>query len=422
MAQGRGRFPFLEVTSLTDGLQRWRLRRQARSGTIEPKEFERLGEADIARPSGALIWLHGAALSDLSAFMGLVPRLEVERGESFTLLLTTEEAPPKGSLPPEATHQLAPFDTAPATGRFLDHWTPDLVVMCGENLLASAIDHCATRAIPTVWCDGIAPKPGVSFRPRLSSIRKFSQVFTVSNTDRIALTEAGVDADRIAFVGPLLEEAVALPCDEQERDRMAAALASRPVWLAMGAVQEDLPAIHTAHRHAARRSHRMLLILRPGHGAKAANMAAALMDKGWTVALRSEHEDPAPETQVLVTDGTDEDGLWYRLAPITYFGGTFSTRAEPGNPLEAAALGSAILHGPLVGAQRSRFDRLASSGATHLIHTAEGLGPALEALLSPDKAAIMAEAAWRVASDGADATDKVIDRLTEVLDAPEYVQ
>ena len=56
------------------------------------------------------------------------------------------------------------------------------------------------------------------------------------------------------------------------------------------------------------------------------------MQQGWNVALRAADQEPEPEVEVLIADSPAELGLWYRLAPITFLGGSLSGAGLPAQP------------------------------------------------------------------------------------------
>jgi 3-deoxy-D-manno-octulosonic-acid transferase len=56
---------------------------------------------------------------------------------------------------------------------------------------------------------------------------------------------------------------------------------------------------------------------------------------------------PDPSTEIYIADTVGELGLVYRVAPIVFMGGSLVGHGGQ-NPIEAARLGAAILHGPHV--------------------------------------------------------------------------
>jgi 3-deoxy-D-manno-octulosonic-acid transferase len=63
--------------------------------------------------------------------------------------------------------------------------------------------------------------------------------------------------------------------------------------------------------------------------------------------MRSRKEMPDASTDIYIADTIGELGLLYRLAPVVFIGGSL-IRHGGQNPIEAAKLGAAILHGPNV--------------------------------------------------------------------------
>ena len=164
-------------------------------------------------------------------------------------------------------------------------------------------------------------------------------------------------------------------------------------------------------------AHRLLLILVPQDPNRGADLAARLeAEEGWTVALRSREQEPDTETEVYIPDSSAEYGLWYRLAPVTFLGGSLLGDGCDRNPMEAAALGSAIIYGPRPGSYGPLFGRLGAARAARAVGAAADLGDAISDLLAPDRAARLAQSAWALSSDGVELTDHVIEFTRQVLD------
>ena len=106
---------------------------------------------------------------------------------------------------------------------------------------------------------------------------------------------------------------------------------------------------------------------------------------------RSKHrpawdEDPGPDVQVLVAGDTAELGLWYRLAPVTYLGGTLVGTGSPRHPFEPASLGSAIIHGPATATHAAEWLALDRARGARAVTSAAALRVAVEDLTAPDQA------------------------------------
>ena len=122
---------------------------------------------------------------------------------------------------------------------------------------------------------------------------------------------------------------------------------------------------------------------------------------------------------MYIADTPDDIGLWYRLAPMTYLGGSFDKSAPTSDAFEPASLGSAVLHGPEVGGSVPRIQKLQSADASLLVPSPDGLGDAVFSLLSPDKAAKLAHEGWKVTTEAAPAVEALATLIHETLDAEE---
>ena len=170
-----------------------------------------------------------------------------------------------------------------------------------------------------------------------------------------------------------------------------------------------------AHRLALKSNPRLLLILAPRHPDRGDSLAEMLQADGWSYARRAAGELPDKETQVYLADTMGELGLWYRIAPVSFVGGSLMPIGGH-NPFEPAALGSAILHGPYITNFVDIYQRLTDVRAARLVSRGETLAQAVDDLMNPDKAAAMANAAWEVSSVGAVVTDQALDLLLETID------
>lgn len=314
-----------------------------------------------------------------------------------------------------------PEDTTAATQAFLVHWHPDIGIFSEGALRPILLERARAMQLPLLMVDARAPRlprNRDSWLPGLmrGALAGFRQILAVDDVAARALRRAGAPDGSVILAGRMEEESAVLPCLEAERAALARLLATRPVWLAAAVPEAEEPAVIAAHRAALRLAHRMLLILVPQDADRAAAAAARFeAEEGWIVAQRAADQEPDPETEVYVADGTAEMGLWYRLAPVTFMGGSLSGEGCHRNPLEPAALGSAIIYGARPGLWRGSFGRLGAARAARAVGSTPDLAEALGDLMAPDRAARLAQAAWAVASDGAEVTNRVLASIRSIL-------
>ncbi len=404
------------VSALAGGLRR---RKTAQPPLPKQSDSAEPGQASLpdVRPDGILLWCHGRSAEDLAPVEALVPHLGGMLGEPVTALATTS-AMDEGRLRTQTLHLPTVPDTSDAADRFLSQWRPDLGVVAGAEVPAALVQAAAQRGVPLFWVNATWSRPTSRWRSWAADapFDHFSRVFPATGRDVQELRQSGVPAERIDTRGPLRETPLALPCNEVERVAFARRLASRPVWLAAAVGDTSVADVSAAHRHASRMSHRLLLVAVPDEPQAGPALAQRFETDGWAVALRSAGDRPDAETQVFVADVPGEMGLWYRLAPITFLAATLDPGGKGPSPFEPAALGSAVIHGPHTGSHGARFERLSLAGASRPIASGQELGAAIAELLAPDKTAALAEAAWRVTSEGADVADRVLDALATAIE------
>ncbi|WP_244901233.1 3-deoxy-D-manno-octulosonic acid transferase [Jannaschia aquimarina] len=401
------------------------LRRRLQEGKEDPQRIaERRGHPSAPREDGPLIWLHGASVGEGLSLLEMIRKMGEERPDLSFLLTTgtvTSAEILSSRLPPRTVHQYAPLDVRPWVKRFMAHWRPDLAVLAESELWPSLIVECHERDTNIALIN--ARMTAASFQrwsrwgrgAAAALLARIDQVQAQDPATAERLRELGLPSARLEVTGTLKEGSSALPVDERERARMAAAIQGRPLWLAASTHDGEEAAAMGAQAHALRSWQRLLCVLVPRHPDRADGIEAALREGGWKVARRSKQEEIQPSTQVYLADTLGEMGLWFRLCPVSFMGGSL-VKVGGHNPFEPAALGSAILHGPHVFNFADIYDRLAKAGGARLVPDESGLGQALTAALEPDEAARMAHAAWEVCSQGAEVTDKALDLLFAMLD------
>src|SRR5207248_5303085 len=137
------------------------------------------------------------------------------------------------------------------------------------------------------------------------------------------------------------------PVDAQKLSAMQAAIGRRPVIAAASTHAGEEPVVVDAHRRLRKSFPGLLTIVAPRHPERDSGIVDIASVAGLPAVMRSRGQLPDRGTEIYIADTIGELGLVYRLAPIVFMGGSLVRRGGQ-NPIQAAKLGAAILHGPNV--------------------------------------------------------------------------
>ncbi|MFP4314430.1 MAG: 3-deoxy-D-manno-octulosonic acid transferase, partial [Alphaproteobacteria bacterium] len=128
----------------------------------------------------------------------------------------------------------------------------------------------------------------------------------------------------------------------------------------------------------------ILTIIVPRHPERGPDIAAICEAAGLDCVLRRDIKRlPDNDTDIYIANTLGELGLFYSLAPIACIGRSFSDDGGGGhNPIEAAQLNCAVLHGPHVQNLQDIFDDMDATGAAITIPSKKEFAPQLLALLN----------------------------------------
>lgn len=373
-----------------------------------------------SRPEGPLVWFIIDPAPEMESGVALLLRRLRQQRPGLTLLVSAPESMAM-ALPPR-TIRLDPPEDSPATAQaLLAHWQPDLIVLMGGVLPAALIEAAADIDTPLMAVDNRLPEEASKgfFRRRMvrALLSQLARISTRDAESRGRLLSLGVDPGRVEVGGVLSEPTEPLHCSEAERSSIATLTRTRPVWLAAAVPGDEIDLVLDAHSHAARHAHRMLLILAPDDETIAERLVQRLDSEGWLVGQRTVEGEPDNEMQIFVADDPQEYGLWYRIAPVTYMGGTMTGSARmPRSPLEPAALGSAVVHGEQTAPFGPDYARLDEARAARTVVAGSDLASAVADLMAPDRAAMLAHNAWAITSGGAGAAENVARAILTELD------
>lgn len=379
---------YLGLSRLASPAARALLRRRLARGKEDAARIgERMGVASAPRPAGPLVWLHGASVGEGLAALDLARRLAAAR-PGLGLLLTTGTVTSAGligaRLPAGAVHQFAPLDAMAFLDRFLAHWRPDVAARVDSELwpatiwatrLAGARLALVNARVSASSARGWRWAPGFS----RALLGRFDAVLAQDAAAMGRLESMGADPARLSVGGALKGSAPPPPADPATLAALAAQVEGRPVWLAASTHAPEEALALAAHAATAPHLPGLLTLIVPRHPDRGAEIAAMARDAGLSVTRRAAGEGPGGAA-VHVADTLGEMGLWYRLAPFAFVGGTVARKGGH-NPYEPAALGLALAHGDSTAAFGEAYGAL--RGAALPVHDAASLAASIRLCVAP---------------------------------------
>jgi 3-deoxy-D-manno-octulosonic-acid transferase len=331
--------------------------RAARGKEDRTRAGERLGIASIARPEGDVIWVHGASMGECFSVLPLIKKLL--ENDNCTVLVTsgtvTSAEMLQRQLPPGAVHQYVPIDTPRATTRFLEHWKPQAALFVESDIWPNLILAAAARGVRMAQVNArISARSFARWRRVRPVAAALLACFDVclAQDEEIAARFRALGAPDVRVVGSLKADAPPLSADAAALDAMKRAIGARPVLLAAQTHPGEDETLLPAHDTLRARYPDLLTIIVPRHPERGA--AIEMLCGTRAVQRRAAGGRITPQTAVYIADTLGELGLFYRLAPFCFVGGTLVPMGGH-NPLEPAKLHCAVLAGPHVSSAQSAY-------------------------------------------------------------------
>ncbi|MFT4012120.1 MAG: glycosyltransferase N-terminal domain-containing protein [Paracoccus sp. (in: a-proteobacteria)] len=371
---------------------------------------------------GPLILMHLSERADDPPPVLAIIRALLSRRANLRFAFTGSP-PDKGMLTPGLrTVTLPPMRDSATVREAMQVLKPRALLLLGDQLPAALITECADARLPILLCETrlVAYSRAGSWRGAINRglISRIGRILAPDATAAATARQLGAAPARIEVIGPVTETLPPLPVNEAERAALAQILRGRHVWLAACPSLPEAQALLAAHQAMLHHNHRALLILAGLPEALLPEIRAETEKLGLAAVLRAEDEDPEPDDHILIADDPYEMGLWYRLAPVCFMGGTLlpGPGLAPRHPFEPAALGSAIIHGPQPGPYGAEWVQLDGASAARLVTDPETLARAIADLTAPDQAAILAGNAWSVSTGGAAVLRRIADALIQAME------
>ncbi len=401
------------------------LERRLKNGKELPDRInEKKGVSSLDRPPGLLIWLHAASIGEAQSALILIDRLNA-RTPDLNILVTTGTVTSarvlEGKLPQNTIHQFYPLDHPDWVAGFLENWSPDLVLWLESELWPNMLNETRQRKIPAALINArISPRSYRLWRLARPLVAQALDTFGVvlAQTEEDAKRLKSLGAKNITVSDNLKYSAKPLIYDTGEHAKLRQEIGSRPLWLFASTHKGEEEMAARLHILLKRHVPDLLTVVVPRHPDRKGEIKSALADYDVTVSFRGKHKNPPPpQSDLYIADTLGELGLFYSLSPLACIGRSFSDDGGGGhNPLEAAQLGCAVLHGPNVQNLQQIYDEMDEAGAAlPLAHESAMTSALLELLKNPARIKSLQEKGLQFSREKAGVIDTVMNRLEPLL-------
>ena len=365
-------------------------RRQNNGKELPERIKERKGIPSKKRPETSLVWVHAASVGEAQAVLVLI-NLLLRYNEKLHILVTTGTITSaelmKDKLPDRAFHQFYPLDYMNWVERFLEYWQPDFILWMESEIWPNMLQTINSHNIPTVLIN--AKLSNSSFK-NWKFIKNTAR--TLLSSFSLILTQTQKDAERFKILGAknvrytdnLKYSAKALPACDTDFKALLGSIGNRPIWLYASTHNGEEALACRVHQTLKNSIPDILTIIIPRHPERGKSIQSEINTYKLSSILRNETKQlPDYETDIYIANTLGELGLFYRATPIACIGRSFSNDGGGGhNPIEAAQLNCAILHGKHVQNLQEIYDEIGNANASIQVNTEQELVNTISDLLN----------------------------------------
>lgn len=378
---------YRNLTALGGPALRLMTQQRLRNKKEDPKRFrERYGVTTTPRPSGKVMWCHGASVGESLSVLPLLNTLQARLPDWHFVLTTntvTSAAIMAQRLPARCTHQFVPWDHPSWVKRFMDHWRPDAVIWLESELWPNMLAEIKKHYIPTALLNArMRPATAKTWEKAHSLIAQMLATFRfilVGARDYRPVFEK-FGGKNVRYIGCLKFGAQALPVKADMLQQLKDAIGTRRVIALLSSHATEEALFADALIALKKEFPDILGIIAPRKPERATDILDELQSKGLNVTQRSTGQMITAQTDIYLADTMGELGLWYALSPLAVIGGSFIPHGGQ-NPIEGTHFGTAVLYGPHMFNFIELCAALEQANAAHAVPTAHALLPTLQHLL-----------------------------------------
>ena len=372
-----------------------------------------------------IVWVHAVSVGEVMAVENFIRRF-LDRCPGCHVVLTTVTPTGQRIAKKLEGDRVAvgyfPFDMTFCVRRFLKNFRPACLLLAETEVWPNLLGELRRAGVSAGILNGrLSPKSakgyrraGVFFRP---VFRALDFVLAQTEEDAERFVSVGVEPQRVRVLGNIKFDGVTVasePGDAAELKGQWGWDVSDPVLVAGSTHPGEESVLGRTYRELRKKFPGLKMMVAPRHIERSGEILAEYSQWNSKVALTSSLSGP-DGSDVLILDELGKLKNLYGMAEVVFVGGSLVPRGGQ-NPIEAAALRRAVVHGPLVTNFEMIYRRLDEEGGALCARDEREMLILFEKLLqNPDERDRLGENAARIILNLQGATDRHVAWLSDFL-------
>ncbi len=313
--------------------------------------IEKFGFHSEKRKRGKIIWFHGASVGEI---MSIIPLIKTyEKYKSISQILVTSSTLSSSKIIKKfkfkkTIHQFYPIDHFFFTNSFLNYWKPSLAIFIESEIWPFMFKNLRDKKIPLILLNARITKKTFN---RWSKINFFSklifEMITIAFPQNLE-TKYYLEkfkTRKIKLIGNLKftenpEEKLNIV-----NKKIISELNKKKIWVASSTHSNEEIFCANAHKKLKRKIKNLITIIIPRHIHRANDIGLEMKKLNLKVAYHNSSFKTLKNIDIYIVNTFGDTKLFHKISSTVFLGGSIIKRGGQ-NPLEAARLGSKIIHGP----------------------------------------------------------------------------
>ena len=303
------------------------------------------------RERGKLVWFHGSSVGEILSIMPLVEKLE--KNKTIKKILITSSTLSSSMILKKyklkkTIHQFFPIDFIFFTNKFLNYWKPSVAIFIESEIWPSMFLGLNKKLIPLILINARITNKTFKRWKKISFFSKnvFNKISVAypQNLETLKYLKK-LKVNKIKFIGNLKFTESKNNQMETLNKLFLKKFKDRKIWCAASTHENEELVCANVHLRLKNKHKKLLTIIIPRHISRTKEIMSKIETLGLRIVNRSSEEKITDKTDIYLVDTYGETNKFFKICKTVFLGGSLIKHGGQ-NPIEAARMGSTILHGP----------------------------------------------------------------------------